>query len=403
MDYKRYKDIPYGKRSYCLICEKKTGSPIIEMPQFPVTEIYVDKRMDEKLGFADQGFHLCANCGHGQIENVIDVEFQYGVASDYFFRASQSATSNDTNNFFIDFVNSVIHDNAFNVIVELGCNDLSLLKSFKTRAKKLFGIDPILKDNEDEFNEENIIAIGDFFENVNLDQKIDVVLCKDTLEHIANPKQFVKKILEKATNETKLFFQFPLLDALLVDCRFDQIFHQHLNYFSLKSILYMLDELGCGLLSYTINYDHWGSILIAFQKGADNSKYRNKLWDIDFSDVRECYKLFKTEMELTQKRLENYNNEIIYGYGAALMLPVLSYHLVNGMSYLKCIIDDDKDKEGMYYINLPIEIVHKSKIDDIQNSAVLITAIFSKINLRKILINLLNLKPRYIIYPLRTI
>jgi len=267
----------------------------------------------------------------------------------------------------------------------------------------LIGIDPILKGEEELYAEDNIVAVGDFFENVDLNANIDVFICKDTLEHVSHPKQFLKKIVDKARDDTLLLFQFPLLESLLTDCRFDQVFHQHLNYFSMKSILYMLDEMGCRLLDYAVNYDHWGSILIAFQKGKDNSEKKWEAWAISSEEILERYSAFKVDMEQTSMRLEYFTDEVLYGYGAALMLPVLSYNLKNDLSCLNCIIDDSEEKDGLYYINLPVSIVHSSKIDDIADAVVLLTAIFSKINMRKILSKVLTLKPKHIIYPLRTI
>ena len=403
MDIEKYRSIPYETRECCLICGKKATDPVIDMPDFPLTEIYVDRKIEEKLGYVDQSFCFCPHCGHGQIKNVIDVELQYGDVSTYYFRTSQSISGRETTGFFIDFFNSVVKNRTFRTIVEIGCNDLYLLKSLQSRADKLIGIDPILKGNEERLTQGNIIAIGDFFENVDLDTDIDVVICKDTLEHVSYPRQFMNKIVEETSKNTLFFFQFPILETLLADCRFDQVFHQHLNYFSFKSLFYMLDELGCGLVDYTIDFNHWSTLLVAFRKGIDNSKYRNTLWNISAEDILERYELFKRDMEQTNRRLEYFRDEVLYGYGAALMLPVLAYHLGNDLSCLRSIIDDDKNKDGLYYINLPVRIAHSSKIDDISNSVVLLTAIFSKMTARRILSNLFKLNPKHVICPLGTI
>lgn len=403
MDIEKFKNIVFERRTHCLICERKMEASLFEWPDFPMTEVYTTELVKEKAGFLSQSFHLCTNCGHGQIANVIDIELQYGSTLSYYYRTSGSATGSESSVFFINFVNSVIGEQHFKNIVEIGCNDLYVLKSFKSRADRLVGIDPILKGKEKEFSEENIIAIGDFFENAHLEENMDVVMCKDTLEHVSNPKGFVKKIVDEATDETLFFFQFPLLESLLAGCRFDQIFHQHLNYFSLRSTIYMLNELGCELLDYRININHWGAILIAFKKGKNGSKYSKDLCDISAVDILDRYAVFRSNMDATHKRLTFLKNETIYGYGAALMLPVLSYHLGNDLSCLECVIDDDKGKEGLYYINLSVRIKTRESITDISDSIVLITAIASMNNIRRILPKLFELNPKQVILPLNTI
>lgn len=401
MDIEKYRNINYEARNSCMICGKGVSQSTIDMPKFPLTEIYIDKKIEPGFGLADQHFYFCENCCHGQLLNVVDTELQYGDVSTYFFRTSQSISGRETVDFFISFLEKIAGDRSFNSVVELGCNDLYLLKSLKIRSNKLIGVDPILKNHAD--TEENITVIGDFFENVDLPDDIDMIICKDVLEHISQPKAFMEKIIAKASDNAIFFFQFPILETILEECRFDQVFHQHLNYFSINSLIYMLDEFGCGLIDYTINYNHWGAAIFAFQKGGDNSRFKDRTWPIERNDILDRYSSFCIDLEETSKRIRYFKNQKIYGYGAALMLPVLSYYLKDDLSTLQCVVDDDKKKDGLFYINLPVPIMHKSRIDDIDDSVVLLTAISSKINIKRILTNLIKLNPRHIIYPLRTI
>ncbi|MBT5303713.1 MAG: hypothetical protein HOI47_03060 [Candidatus Scalindua sp.] len=405
IDLSKFKNIKFDRRTSCKVCSQISDDPLFDLPGFPMTEIYVDCEVNERLGFVDQFFHFCGKCGHGQIANVIDVELQYGESEQFYFRASQSATGRESADFFIEFLNRVVKKRHLKTIVEVGCNDMYILNALKSRADKLIGIDPILKDKQEEYTKGNIIAIGDFLENVQLKDGMDIVLCKDTLEHVSEPRQFVKKIVDNADNadnEPIFVFQFPLLETLLSGCRFDQVFHQHLNYFSLQSIIYMLEDLGCQLLDYTINENHWGMILIAFRKSKNKSEYAGKFTKITSSQVLESYKVFKDNMCVTNDRLNLLKGEKIYGYGAALMLPALSYYLGNDFSSFECILDDDKNKTGLSYINLPVTIRTTENINDIQDSIVLVTAISAKNNVRNILVKLAELNPKQIIVPMAT-
>jgi len=402
IDLNNFRNIKFDRRTRCEVCGHPSDDALIELPSFPMTEIYVKEKVKERLGCVDQSFHLCRKCGHGQIANVIDIELQYGNSEQFYFRASESATGRESADFFIEFLNSVVKGRRFKTVIEVGCNDMYVLNALSPKADKLIGIDPILKGEEKEYTRGNILAIGDFLENVNLKGDIDIVLCKDTLEHVSEPGQFVRKIVESADNETTFVFQFPMLETLLSGCRFDQVFHQHLNYFSLQSILYMLEDIGCQLLDYKININHWGMILIAFKKSKDKSKYASTFARITRTQVLESYRVFQDNMRSTNDRLHLLQGERVYGYGAALMLPALSYYLGNDFSSFECIIDDDKNKAGLSYINLPVTIKTTNSIDDIQDSIVLVTAISAINNVRRILIKLAELNPKQIIVPMST-
>ncbi|MDD5079037.1 MAG: methyltransferase domain-containing protein [Candidatus Omnitrophica bacterium] len=401
MNLEMYKNIPYQKRDCCMVCGRKNSVPAIELPHFPLTELYVKKKPSQMLGFVDQEFYVCSHCDHGQIGNVIDIKLQYGDSMMYNFRTSQSITGRMTTDFFIKFFERVSGSRKFKTIVEVGCNDLYLLKKIRNRAKKLVGIDPILKGHERELSKDNIIAIGDFLENTALIDNMDAIICKDVVEHVADPVGFLKRIVERADGNAVFFVQVPLLETIMEECRFDQIFHQHLNYFSFKSFLYMINGLGCDLLDMAVNYDHWGTGLFAFKKGKSRLRYNFDAPDITNSEIRNRYIIFKSDLEQVNKRLTCFRKEKIYGYGAALMLAVLSYHMENDFSRFACIMDDDKNKDGMSYLNLPVSIVHRKKISDLKDAVVLLTAISSKINVRRMLTNLIGCEPRHIICPLK--
>ena len=52
----------------------------------------------------------------------------------------------------------------------------------------------------------------------------------------------------------------------------------------------------------------------------------------------------------------------VYGYGASLMLATLGYHLQTDFSQLECVLDDDPERDGITYENIPIGVRHTEKL-----------------------------------------
>ena len=264
----------------------------------------------------------------------------------------------------------------------------------KDRADKIIGIDPILEESEDGLGEEKLTVIGDFIENVDLSQ-IDLndslIICSHTLEHVENPKEMLSNLFQHATPSTLFFFQFPGLDGLLENLRFDQIFHQHLNYFSCYSFNYLLKSLGSHIINSDTN-PHWGSLLFAFRKG--EVEHHENFSKPDKKQIAERHAIFKQRMESLSLFLQSLKGEKIVGYGAALTLPVLAYHLSDDFSGLPCIFDDDEGKENLFYINLPVPIKNSKDMGNIKDDTVFITAID---NTRKILSKVIPLQPKRIV------
>ena len=65
MSIDNFKNISFKQRSHCMVCSKPLESPLVNLPNFPLTEIYTQKKLEEKIGFLDQFFHVCDHWGIG--------------------------------------------------------------------------------------------------------------------------------------------------------------------------------------------------------------------------------------------------------------------------------------------------------------------------------------------------
>jgi hypothetical protein len=163
--------------------------------------------------------------------------------------------------------------------------------------------------------------------------------------------------------------------------------------------------LGGELIDVKINPHHWGSLLIAFRKKIKNTKnihggFISKNYKITNKKIKEKFQKFTEIMAITHSEIASEDNDRIFGYGAALMLPVLSYHLKHDFSNFIGILDDDPSKENLYYLNMQVPIKNPKKIKRLDDSTIVITAID---NYSKIIPKAIKLKPRKIILPLNII
>ena len=74
----------------------------------------------------------------------------------------------------------------------------------------------------------------------------------------------------------------------------------------------------------------------------------------------------------------------------------LGHHLKTDFKMLECILDDDPDKDGMTYKNVPVEVKYTKSMDVPKNSSFLITSLE---NIRPIYRRILELHPRRVLLP----
>jgi hypothetical protein len=394
------KDTIIRKRTYCSVCNSKNLIEIMNMPALPITGLFSKGRLINPSSGIDQSLLWCPECGHGQLYNQVNPEILYD-SQKYTFRTSLSATAQQGTKVFLDYLKTLFPGKRFNCVIDVGCNDLYLLNEMKPSCKTKIGLDPIWASKETQDHNQDLHVIGKAVEDTDLESlpcKPDLIVSRHTLEHIFAPQAVLNRLIDCASEDAIFLFEVPGFETLLAKGRFDQIFHEHLQYFSLSSFNMLIERLGIELIGITENYHNWGALIIAFKKGSP----RQKKFKFPFTgkDIERKKGLFFSQMENTRKILVQFKNTQIYGYGAALMLSVLAYHLKTDLSFLKAIIDDDIEKDGLFYANLPLQIIHSSKIENLNELNILITAIDS---VKPIMTKLLYYIPKHIIYPFHII
>lgn len=396
-----HENVIVRKTIQCSVCGSGDLTEIMNMPELPITGLFSLKKEPFHLQGIDQGLLWCRECGHAQLLNQVSPKILYD-SQKYSFRTSMSPTAQQGTKIFLDYLKGLVPSEKFDCVIDIGCNDLYLLNEMKSFSRTRIGLDPIWAERESSNNDPDLHVIGGTVEETDLENVLscrpDCVLCRHTLEHISDPQLVLQKLIDCTTDNALFLFEVPGFDAMVTRGRFDQVFHEHLQYFSLSSFEALLSKLGAELIGYRENYHNWGALLIAFRKKRSVQKqfkavFRKK-------DLEKKLNLFFRQMDSTRKTLLEFRKSRVYGYGAALMLPVLAYHLKTDLSFMEAVIDDDRTKDGYFYANLPLQVKHPDSIEDFNDATIFITAID---NVRPIMMKLLQNRPKHIIYPLHII
>jgi hypothetical protein len=386
-------------RDGCAVCGSPDLKQAMDLPKLPLTGLFNAQKPEEILPGFDQQLLFCRECYHGQLAFPLIPEILYDES--YSFRTSESATARKGTEFFITNLMKYIDERKFHAILDFGCNDLHLLKQLKDRADLCIGVDPVWKGREDQCNDPKIRVIGSVIEEVDFstvtDKPVDLVVCRHTMEHIYDPVSVVRKLMSITSEDAMFVIEVPDFEALVRRFRFDQVFHQHLQYFSLASLCRLFEPAHIHYVGHCHNYHDWGALLAVFskQKGVGLQSLPQTFLNEEL--IQRQLSLFQAQMIQTDQVLKSFAGSTIYGYGAAQMLPILAYHLKNDLSILTAVLDDDPSKNGMYYQNLPLLIQGTAAIQDFNEVLFLITAFD---NIAPILTKLLNHRPKHIILPL---
>ncbi len=399
---KEKKSLLRKKNSFCNAC----SSPIkelISLPSLPFTGIYLSSEETAEFPFSegvDQGFSFCESCFHGELTSVIDPNFVYDRT--YTHRGSKSAIAKGGNEFFVRFVEKLFPGKKFETIFDIGCNDGFLLRQLEYKGKSLFGVDPIWEEKNIALTEK-INLLGGFVEDLDIEQVLgrspDLVVSAHTFEHIENPKAVLESLVQKVDIGTYFVIEVPSLDTLVRNNRFDQIFHQHIQYFSSNSILTLMEILGCFYVAHTFNYSMWGgTMLFAFVKGKKES-VTPLFSSFKAEEILSSYDLFKASLKNLSNKICSLKKESICAFGAAQMLPILAYHMPCHFQDITQIYDDNKERHFLKYPGFDFTVQNPDKVS-FEDKTVVVTALDSS----RPIVNRLNLAgAKSILLPLQSL
>jgi len=205
---------------------------------------------------------LCGRCGLLQLKHTVPAEAMY---KNYWYR---SGTNQTMRNALVDIANkaeSLIHLQKEDSVLDVGCNDGTLLASYKTNGIYRIGFDPA--ENLAVFSRKvaDKLVTG-FFESEAFyrDPELSrtrpkVVTTIAMFYDLEDPNRFVADVKKVMHPDGLWVVQMSYLPLMLKQHEFGNICHEHLEYYSLRSFEYLLKLHDFTLVDVELNDVNGGS------------------------------------------------------------------------------------------------------------------------------------------------
>jgi hypothetical protein len=150
------------------------------------------------------------------------------------------------------------------LVVDIGSNDGTLLSNFTNH--RVLGIEPTLQ--AELANERGITTMMSFFSTESAARARDehglakVITATNVFAHMENVHEIVKGILLLLEDDGVFISESHYLMGLLETVQYDTIYHEHLRYYSLHSLQYLLKMHGLDVIHVKRIPTHGGSIRV---------------------------------------------------------------------------------------------------------------------------------------------
>ncbi|MEK6280892.1 MAG: class I SAM-dependent methyltransferase [Acidobacteriota bacterium] len=322
-------------RTTCRVCGSSALTPVIDLgDQYlqgsfvkPGKELPPTRKIPTRLVRCDPMKDEQA-CGLLQMEHTVPPEVLYSA---YWYRSG-------TNNTMRQHLKGIAQEaanlkgKAGACVLDIGCNDGTLLMSYPPKFQK-FGIDPsdVVQEMHDDLQiVQGIFPSEELAERLG-GQKVDIVTSIAMFYDLESPTQFTQSIKSILDAEGIWIFEMSYMPTMLSMTSYDTICHEHLEYYSLSVIEYVMKQAGMRIFNVSQNSINGGS-LRCYATHADNFTFKKDEWvnnvkrtrqeEFDLGlDTEKPYKNFqdrvnvhKEELTSLLKGLKNRGKKIhIYG------------------------------------------------------------------------------------------
>ena len=362
------KKIISRKVSNCRICNEKLKE-IINLGRH-INTGYFQSKINESQPKLPLRIYICQNkkCELVQLGDNYNLNFLFG--KDYGYRSGLNKSMvNHLHKLFLE-TPKIFNNKKLNIL-DIGSNDGTLL-NFYGKEHNLYAVDPTIIKFKKYYNK-NIQKIPYIFNNQikkkfkknNID--FDVIYSISMFYDLPKPKEFVKNISDILNDDGVWIIENSYLFTMLKQNSLDTICHEHIEYYSIKSISFLLRKFNLFINDIKFNDINGGSVTLLISKKRKKLDKLDKLINYENANILKMISSFKKNIIDIKKKINRFldvnlrKNKNIYLYGASTKGNTLINFFKIDSTQIPYALDVNLDKKNKFTPGSKIKILNKIK------------------------------------------
>ena len=358
----------------CRSCGKTNLKRVVSLGYQPLANNLLNKK-NSKCELYPLEMNYCTDCHNCQLSVVVDPKKMF---SNYLYLSS---TSRSFRKHFENAAEKYIKEFKLSpkksYVIDIGSNDGVALKPFKDLGfKKILGVEPA-KNLAKLANKNKIKTVNCFLDKKNLKKirkNADIILASNVFAHSDKLKEMAECMLKLLRSNGTIIIEVQYLLNTLQDLTFDNIYHEHYNYWSLISLVNFFEQIKAKIIRTEKINTHGGSLRIYVKKDR-NSKVEQSVKGLLKEEEQfglkkyETYEKFGEKIYTIKKNVKKnikklkINGKKLIGYGSpAKATTALNFFGIS--NEIECIVEDNKLKHGKFLPGMKIPITSKSSIKE---------------------------------------
>jgi SAM-dependent methyltransferase len=377
-----------GVRSRCVVCSDTAVEEFLDLGTTALANKFLTR---EELARPEPKFPLrmgfCHSCGHVQLTEIVPPGLMF---DDYLY---VSAASDTLKAHLLELSDLLAHRHGLggeDLVIDVGCNDGTLLSGFRKHGVRALGVDPARNLAELTRGLDIERYVG-YFDSRSAREIVDrwgkaaLVTATNTFPHIQDLHDFLAAVDLALAPGGVLVVEMHYLVDLLDQSAFDTVYHEHVSYWALGPMMRLFDRHAMTVVDAERLPFHHGQVRVSVTRRDGARPHRRVREVLDFEAARgigsfETYERFagealriKRELRQTIDTLRSQGARVA-GYGAPAKASTLLSFLGIGPDRLDYIADRSPLKQGRYTPDSHVPIVGPERLLQDQPEYVLLLA-----------------------------
>jgi hypothetical protein len=352
------------KIKHCLLCKNKKLKKIFSLGNLFVSNFVIKRKIKKGIKAPLTLLH-CENCSLIQLSHIAPQEIMYKRF--YWYKSGITRTMREGLKGI--FKDSLKYVKLFkkDLVLDIGANDGTLLKNYRKKCLTL-GCEPA-KNLQKELKKNCHYRIENFwslkqFHKISLKvglPKPKIITAIGMFYDLEDPNSFIRDSALSLHDDGIFIAQLMCLKSMVEKNDIGNICHEHIEFYSLKSLKYLFERNGLEIFKIEENDINGGSFRIYCRK------YNNGSIKLPYENVSKMMKTFVKRVKMNKNIMINFLNKKnkegkkIYLYGASTKgNTLLQYYGINS-KLAPFAAERSPDKWNKYTIGTGIKIISEKK------------------------------------------
>ncbi len=370
----------YTYEKQCRICGNAQLKKIVSLGKTPLANnLLAEKDLHKTEELYPLEMMYCDQCFLCQLSYVVPPEKMF---KNYLYVTSTTDTFKKHFRELAEALTKQLKLHPGALAVDVGSNDGLLLKGFQDLGLRVLGVEPA-ENIAALARNQGIDTIPEFFTEqvaediIRIKGKADLVTATNVFAHVADIKELTNTVKKLLKDQGVFVIEVQYLFDTMKNLTFDNIYHEHLSYFSVLSLNEFFRRQNMEIFHVDHVDSHGGSLRVFIQKKGGKYPIDASAQDLmekekEFGlDKEESYQRFSEKIYLIRSKIQDFiqqakrEGKTIAGYGAPAKATTLLTFCGIDQQQIKYIVEDNPLKQGMTipYARIPVvsrEFLEKS-------------------------------------------